>query len=556
MNHNPIYQHFMRPANRVMQVARMGSFFPTRLSFIPQLMRRAQREQWQFSRTKFTLDARGVGTAIYRVVLPERSYSLVVFSHDMPDVARNDRVTATAWDATFSLIDGEVETEDIVRLRQNTPKQEAGRFSTKELVLSRANKSMRLFKYVVDVLAQGQQPDISRLNDVGYLMRTTAVYGSGKFGCADREKIAQRPEFHVSFQVEMLAVYLIRWFSIDLVNHMAHMVGGKKAVTLRDDLAEKLGIGNSTGLGMVPFLVKHHQLIDRWISTRETALAQIRQQQNPPDINAFIVLFAQAQKHVMQWQVEDSTQQKRIILLQQELAAIKPLLPNLLGQAYGWDTLIRHSEDYSLETQELMVALVLFPHGDMIDQLGEQMQCHEQYCLQPKTTIATLQALLQQHYAWALKIDFTDPAQHHHWWYYSAEKIEPRRGLRQQDHFRAKEIPLNIAHQVYQLWQRLQSYAPETTLITLLGQHPYLRAIVARVQSTQHAPYGEIRDNLLAAHIRPIDILRAKLAFFGVMKFDPKSELWLRVNMYQGYPLPHHLATANLESPALAYPTV
>ena len=32
-------------------------------------------------------------------------------------------------------------------------------------------------------------------------------------------------------------------------------------------------------------------------------------------------------------------------------------------------------------------------------------------------------------------------------------------------------------------------------------------------------------------------LLRAKLAFFGVSKFDPRSRLWVRNTMFQGAPL-------------------
>jgi hypothetical protein len=73
------------------------------------------------------------------------------------------------------------------------PKQEAGRISDRELVLSRANRSGRLWEHVVDRLAEGQQPDPARIDEVGYLMRTTAVYGSGKFGAADHNAMAGRP---------------------------------------------------------------------------------------------------------------------------------------------------------------------------------------------------------------------------------------------------------------------------------------------------------------------------------------------------------------------------
>ena len=119
----------------------------------------------------------------------------------------------------------------------------------KELCLSRANKSVRIFEHVVDLLSQGKQPDTKLLYDVGYLYRTTAVYGSGKFGLADRIKIQDRGELKGPFRLEMMLVSLARQFTFDMVNHVAKMRSPKLAVKLSDDIARNLGIGNSTGLG-------------------------------------------------------------------------------------------------------------------------------------------------------------------------------------------------------------------------------------------------------------------------------------------------------------------
>jgi hypothetical protein len=40
-------------------------------------------------------------------------------------------------------------------------------------------------------------------------------------------------------------------------------------------------------------------------------------------------------------------------------------------------------------------------------------------------------------------------------------------------------------------------------------------------------------------------MLRLKLSFFGAQKFDPKSDKWLRINMYQGAPLIHELESSD-----------
>ena len=71
-----------------------------------------------------------------------------------------------------------------------------GRISEDEMVLSRANKSVRLFAHVVDRLSAGMQPDKEMLDSVGYLVRTTAVYGSGKFGAADRARWGRPARIH------------------------------------------------------------------------------------------------------------------------------------------------------------------------------------------------------------------------------------------------------------------------------------------------------------------------------------------------------------------------
>jgi len=165
----------------------------------------------------------------------------------------------------FVLHDGIPSKHDIDRLRENVPKQEVGRVSYKELTLSRANKSVRVFDHVVNSLSEGKQPDKELLKKVGYLYRTTAVYGSGKFGLADRFRIKDRKEIYGPFRLEMMLVYLVRQFTFDQVNHIAKSKNPNKAVMLNENIARNLGIGNSTGLGMAPFIVNHPTLLHNWI---------------------------------------------------------------------------------------------------------------------------------------------------------------------------------------------------------------------------------------------------------------------------------------------------
>ena len=208
-----------RSANDIMTLSRLGSFYQSKLSFLRSFIR--EFKDWDFSTDLFELDENGYGTAVYSVKKNDRIYSLVCFANELHSKDRSDRVIATKWDAAFVLHDGIPSKEDIKRLKENVPKQEVGRVSYKELTLSRANKSVRIFEHTVDALASGNQPDKELISDVGYLYRTTAVYGSGKFGLADRYRIKDRSEICGPFRLEMMLVYLVRQFTFDQVNHIA-----------------------------------------------------------------------------------------------------------------------------------------------------------------------------------------------------------------------------------------------------------------------------------------------------------------------------------------------
>ena len=243
----------LRDPNTIMKLSRLGSFHQSKLSFLRSFLN--EFKDWDYNRDLFDLDEKGFGTAIYSFKKKDRVYSLVCFANNINDSERSDRVIATKWDAAFTLHDGVPTKNDIERLRNEVPKQEIGRLSYKELTLSRANKSVRIFNHVVDCLSKGIQPNLDLLEKVGYLYRTTAVYGSGKFGLADRFRLKNRKEINGPFRLEMMLVYLVRQFTFDQVNHVAININPKKAVQLELKICKNLGIGNSTGLGMAPFIV-------------------------------------------------------------------------------------------------------------------------------------------------------------------------------------------------------------------------------------------------------------------------------------------------------------
>lgn len=542
-----------RDPETVMRLSRLGSFHQCRLSFMRQLTRRMAAEHWQFSRGVFDINASGVGHAVYTAHTGERSYSLVAFAHDLPDELRSDRVIAEAWDATFALFDGIPTRSDIQRLSQNVPLQEAGRVSERELSLSRANRSVRLWAHVVETLAQGRQPDPTQIDAVGYLMRTTAVYGSGKFGAADREKIASRPEMQAPFQAEMLSVFLTRWFVRDLVDHMALMQGGTHAVRLASTHASRLGIGNSTGLGMAPFIINHPVLFNNWIMAREQAIARVRNvpRATPADVARFQDVLKRANRSIDQWHSKHPVQIAKLAGLKRDQIALGQFLKthDLTGP-YPWDALVTWTHDtLDEEAQELVASLILEPYPDLVDGLGCGMADNrlDTFLINGSMTIGQLQKLLMASFGWAKALDWQDRLHCARAWYVSEEKLEPRLGERFDEPISDYEQPLAPARDAALAMAALTGWDAQTPVADFLARHPQHRHTIRRAQISQTAPYGEIRDNTISAHVLPIDMLRAKLSFFGATHFDPRSDRWVRICMFAGAPYPQELTGQNAD---------
>jgi hypothetical protein len=546
----PSVAEFRRPPEVVMRLARMGSFFQTRLSFMRSLLRRLKREDWKFKRTLWEIDEQGYGRAVYTVYGPERNYSLVAFSHELPDHMRSDRVIATAWDTTFCLYDGIPAEADLDRLEQNVPKQEAGRITDSELSLSRANRSVRLWQQVIEALSAGKQPEREQLEAVGYLVRTTAVYGSGKFGAADRLTIAERAELSGPFQAELLSVWLTRAFSIDLVEHIARARGGEQAVGFDPDLRRRIGVGNSTGLGMAPFLINHPALLNNWMLAREEAIARVRSlpQAESAAIGEFKQHFEQARFNRSQWHSQHPIQIEKLKSLSADLDLMaKYIESESLAEDHPWDRFYRWAEDnLSLEGQEQLVSLLLEPYGELVDGLTECMDAdeHLSFFIDGAMSVAELREIMETHAQWALQVDYDQPENCARFWYTSAEKLEPRVGERFRENGAEYELPLAIGCDIKQMHMALLQWDDDLTIAEFLLAHPEHRHTARRVQNLATHPYAEIQDNVISAEMLPIDILRCKLSFFGATRFDPRSDRWVRICMYQDAPFPSELLGA------------
>ena len=536
----------LRDPNIIMKLSRLGSFHQSKLSFLRSFLK--EFKDWKYERDLFDLDKYGFGVAVYSFKKKDRIYSLVCFANEINADERSDRVIATKWDAAFTLHDGVPSKHDIQRLKNEVPKQEVGRLSYKELTLSRANKSVRVFDHVVDNLSKGLQPDINLLEKVGYLYRTTAVYGSGKFGLADRFRIKNREEINGPFRLEMMLVYLVRQFTFDQVNHVAKHKNPAKAVQLDPKICKNLGIGNSTGLGMAPFIVNHPTLLNNWILCRETALKKIREikQVETKDKDLFKNCIKNSIKNITSWNTESEYQLKKISLLLKNIRKFVKFLDDEFDfeQDYPFNEIYLWLEKETCEEcVEYVVSIMMEPYNEIIEPLIKKMSSEEEryFNIPTNRTVEELRNIIEKKYPNILTINFEKKENYKKFWFISKNKEEPRLADRFEEQGSNLEQPLAIARDIKKLYNKLLESNNNLTIDKFLIDNSNLRHVVRRAFIIEKFPYSEIQDNTISENIVPIDMLRLKLSFFGALKFDPRSDKWLRICMFQGAPLPNEL---------------
>ena len=143
------YNHPIRLPSTVMKLDRLGSFHQTRLSFTRRLIDDLKYQKSKIEIHQWSIDNNGIGSAIIKIIFKNEILSLIIFCHSINDEERTDRVIAEKWDITFSLFRGIPNKNELNQLSKNLKIQESGRHNSKQLTLSRANKSQRIFEKVL-----------------------------------------------------------------------------------------------------------------------------------------------------------------------------------------------------------------------------------------------------------------------------------------------------------------------------------------------------------------------------------------------------------------------
>ncbi len=195
------------------------------------------------------------------------------------------------------------------------------------------------------------------------------------------------------------------------------------------------------------------------------------------------------------------------------------------------------------ECIEYIVSIMMEPYNDIINPLVKEMSSDEEkyFNIPTQRKVEELRNIIEAKYPNILDINFEEKENNKNFWFISKNKEEPRLADRFEEHGSELEQPLAIARDIKKLYDKLLVSKNSLTIAEFLTSNSELRHVVRRAFIVEKFPYSEIQDNTIGEDLMPIDMLRLKLSFFGALKFDPRSDKWLRICMFQGAPLPNEL---------------
>ncbi|ELY61982.1 hypothetical protein [Natronococcus jeotgali] len=531
----------LREPSKLMQPERLGALKQTRLSFARLLVDKMVREEWRIKIDRIDLDPQGVGRIVYRIETPSKRFSFGVFSRQSSEGENTDRIIAEEWDMWAFLCEGEATPELMDAQYEELPKVMEGRATPEILIWTRANRSSRFFDHIVESLAAGHQPDINYLSTGGYLMRSSGYYGNGLngtkvFKAMDGDHPLKRP-----YMAQMLSAYMLRTVGYDLIERMA-TARNPDAPDLDRDIKRYLGTGNSSGVGIVMYVVNHPKQLHTWLRAREIALARAKAiEPTAADRERFKDILTDATR----WFAEDESETNRFFASKDTIARGLTRIDERLADADGtfrWADLCEWAEaNLAMETQEVLHSLLIDTHPQVSEGLASSLTTSEKTDVVPEMPLSTLRSIIDSSYEWALDIDLYEDGARHHFWYRSIENEEPRLGISGESGYEDYALPVDVALQVQQLEADLHRFAGTDTVAEFLFHNPEHRYIVERIQSVHGLSYAEIRANPLDVDFVPLHFISCLKAIWGIQKAHPKSKGWVKGTFFQGAPLPTEL---------------
>lgn len=540
----------VRPRTRtpveLMKPQRLGVLQTSRLSAGNLLMSKAIREKWSIEKVRWGLDDRARGTALYRIHTGSIPLDFVVNSFDPRKEGRIGRIIARTWDMMGALIEGPVSDEDIEISEKEIKKLYSGRATPGTLVWARSNRSGRAFDHTVDRLAEGKQPDVAVIAEVCYLMRNTGLDGNGTFGTRSFRSLGSRHPVGRPLEAQMMCAYMMRVFSIDLVEHLA-FCRNPNAAKLDPKIQRFLGVGNGSALGLVLFINNHPKLVNNFLLAREQAILGAKMLSlaiGDPRLERLLVLVRKAivfrveDRMEYDWFADSKQIGNDLCLVEQLLVELKEK-GTVEGRIYRWPlSAISDATENRIhpEAHETYLGLITHLVPELCDDLAESLSADEEYDTEPEMSVAHLRDLIKAEYGWALEIDMSGEGAQKYIWYKSVTAEEPRRGPREElgD---VHNLGLDLPGLVAGLDGKLAKFSANASVGEFLAAAPEYRFIVARIQTLSGYPYHSPHMNMMGEDLVPSELTRfVNICIHGIDKTRDYLNRNLRGVIYQGAP--------------------
>ncbi len=536
-------QRVARLREEALQLDELGTARLTRHSFSRSFIRAAARERWSTVCELWELDALGRGTAIFRIELPGHVLRYVAFSDAIADDLRDDRVIAERWDLAVALVEGEVDAKRIADMRENVTRQEDGRACPGILVWGRANRSERYFDYAVERLAAGLQPEAERIGDAAYLMRSTAFYANGKFGLVDYDGIPPEHPLRLPYRAQMLTAWLTRETSLLVVEHCAAAISDT-AVPLDEAWRRFFGLGNATGLGLVPYVIRHPKVLDAWVALRELPLAHALERAFAPDgddMARLIDLLERARQRFAEQMTLPTGPYPTCPEIANGLAAVHEQAELIAGGMVAIEGTIarmlhKRAAAEGIEVRQVVDSLLVELDDSLDADVEQLLHVDEHLAVDLDGTCGALRTRIERDYTWALAYDLNDPDATAMFWFYSANNMEPRRHRSGIDPGEDVQMDVGIPRMIQGLATSLDAVDSELPVGAFLVEYPWHRSAIERLDGLADVVYGESHGNPLAGTYVPLDLQRFQLAVYGMDNFCPQSTDWVRVTLFGGAP--------------------
>ena len=534
-----------RPGAFVMSPERAAAAVPNALSFTRTAMRRLVRGRYVIEKDRFDLDAEGRGEVLYRLVGEGWRFHFFLISQKLDESVKTDRNFAQSWDAMGVLCQGEWTPQREALLRREVPKQRAGFADYDTLIYARGNRSARLFDHVVESLAAGRQPDAAVLAPVGYILRTTAFIGNGQLGTRPLEGYEPDHPLRRPYHAQFASAFVLREYVFDLVDHLARC-RNPDAATLAPEFRRYLGLGNAAATGLVPFIVNHPHLLQRWCTVHESARCAALERVVPRDDDrraGFAALLDKAIRYSKEGARPDDGVFPPARTLVADLKRARLAFESLAQATQPWAALAEWARDHvGREACETLDAIVLELNPDIVDAATNHFYDDERFRFDPQMRLFVLSEELHRGYAWALRGHGATVAQPHFWYRTTKTPRDVRRGLRGRVAAFEFESTIDTVRDVRRLASALAGARRGMTVGEFVSARPDLRHIVTRVQTLCGRAYSELRADWLAPDFSPFGPVRFLLSFFGLEKFEAAMPKSVRGTFMQGAPIAEDVA--------------